>query len=141
MPVLSLVSKFHSSKFVRFGFVGGLGFVVNEAALLVAHNGLHAGPKLSWLIAFAPSVVFTWWGNRRLTFCDAVSKTPSGTAAELLRFVATNSLGAAANFAVYALLTAKAPFPLNVPYLALFAGVLVGLVFNFTLSKKFVFKK
>jgi putative flippase GtrA len=54
--------------------------------------------------------------------------------------VATNSLGAAANFAVYALLIAEAPYPLNIPYVALAVGILVGLVFNFTLSKKLVFR-
>jgi putative flippase GtrA len=61
--------------------------------------------------------------------------------AEWARFVATNSLGAAANFAVYVALIGYAPWPLNIPYLALAVGILVGLVFNFTLSKKLVFRR
>jgi putative flippase GtrA len=48
--------------------------------------------------------------------------------------------GAAANFAVYALLIGYAPWPFKVPYIALLFGVLVGMVFNFTLSKKLVFR-
>jgi putative flippase GtrA len=96
---------------------------------------------LGWFIAFVPAVTFTWWGNRNLTFADQASGGPAGMLAEWARFVATNSLGAAANFAVYALLIGFAPWPLNVPYLALAVGILVGLVFNFTLSKKLVFRK
>lgn len=135
------IGRLYRSQFLRFGFIGGLGFFVNEAALAAAQWIFHSGPKLSWFLAFLPSVVFTWWGNRSLTFADARSTTVHGTLYELARFVATNSLGATANFIVYASLTGWAPYPLNIPYVALVAGVFVGLIFNFTLSKKIVFKK
>jgi putative flippase GtrA len=134
------VRTLYRSRFVRFGFVGGLGFFVNEAALVLAQRLLHAGPHFGWFLAFLPSVVFTWWGNRTVTFAAASSRTVSGMAMEFCRFVATNSLGALANFVVYALMIGFAPFPLNVPYLALVAGVFVGLIFNFTLSKRLVFR-
>lgn len=141
MSVSAIVARLYGSSFLRFGFVGGLGFFVNEAALVIAQRGLHAGPHLAWFLAFAPSVVFTWWGNRTITFADRASRTLRGAGAECLRFIATNSFGALANFAVYSLLVSFAPFPLNIPYLALAAGVLVGMVFNFLLSKKIVFKQ
>lgn len=129
------------SRFLRFGLVGGAGFVVNLAALSAVHRLLHAGDDLSWFIAFIPSVTFTWWGNRVLTFADRASTGITGTAQEWARFVAANSFGAAANFATYAAMTRYAPFPLDVPELALVAGVAVGLVFNFTLSHALVFRK
>ena len=135
-----IVRKLYASSFIRFGFVGGLGFFVNEAALALANGLLKTGPNLSWLLAFLPSVTFTWWGNRRLTFADRASVGIFGIAAEWMRFVASNGIGAAANFAVYWQLTHLAPFPFNNPYFALAIGVLIGLVFNFTLSKKLVFK-
>ena len=132
--------RLSASRFVRFAAVGAAGFFVNEAALALAHELLGAGPRLGWFIAFAPAVTFTWWGNRKLTFADKASEGPLGMLAEWARFVATNSLGAAANFIVYALLIGNAPYPLNIPYIALVVGVLVGLIFNFTLSKRLVFR-
>lgn len=140
MSAVSLVKKLHGNSFVRFGLVGGAGFFVNEAALLIAHGALHAGPNLSWLIAFAPSVTFTWWGNRKLTFAAHASRGLRAGMAEWARFVATNSLGALANFLVYAALIRWAPKPLSVAYIALGVGVLAGMVFNYTLSKKLVFR-
>jgi putative flippase GtrA len=134
------LDKFLASKLIRFGAVGGAGFFVNEAALAVAKNLFRMGDHAGWFFGFAVAVTFTWWGNRVFTFHERKSFGHTGILAEWARFVATNSLGAAANFAVYALLIGFAPRPLNVPYLALFFGVLVGLIFNFTLSKKLVFR-
>lgn len=128
-------------RFTRFGAVGGAGFVVNEAALFVVHRLLHAGEDLSWFLAFIPSVTFTWWGNRVLTFADRASPGIMGMSKEWGRFVAANSIGAIANFATYALLIRYAPSPICIPYIALGIGVLIGLVFNFTLSHTLVFKK
>jgi putative flippase GtrA len=138
--VKALIDKLMASKLIRFGAVGGAGFFVNEAALAVARAGLDLGDHAAWLFGFAVAVTFTWWGNRTFTFHEHKSTGHAGMFGEWVRFVATNSFGAAANFAVYALLIAYAPWPLNVPYVALFFGVLVGLVFNFTLSKRIVFR-
>lgn len=136
----ALIEKLAASKLVRFGAVGGAGFFVNEAALVVARVVLHLGDHAAWLFGFAVAVTFTWWGNRTITFHEHKSTGRTAMLAEWARFVATNSLGAVANFAVYSLLIAFAPWPLNVPYAALFFGVLVGLIFNYTLSKRLVFR-
>jgi len=135
-----MFEKLLASKFVRFGAVGGAGFFVNEAALAFARALLRLGDHAAWLFGFAVAVTFTWWGNRTFTFHEHKSRGHAGIAGEWARFVATNSFGAVANFAVYALLIAFAPWPLDVPYVALFFGVLVGLIFNFTLSKRLVFR-
>jgi putative flippase GtrA len=136
----AILRRVFASRFLRFSAVGAAGFLVNEAALFLAQKFLHAGPHLGWFLAFIPAVTFTWWGNRTFTFADKASAGHLGMLAEWVRFVATNGLGAAANFAVYELLIGLAPWPLNVPYLALAIGILVGLVFNFTLSKRLVFR-
>jgi putative flippase GtrA len=136
-----LLHRLSSSRLVRFGAVGGAGFFVNEAALAIAKLLFGMNDHAAWLFGFAAAVTFTWWGNRNFTFHDKKSDGPLGMAAEWARFVATNGLGAVANFAVYSLMIAFTPWPLNVPYIALAFGVLVGLIFNFTLSKKLVFRK
>lgn len=138
--MIDILRRLAASRFLRFAVVGGAGFFVNEAALMLAHGLLGAGPRLGWFLAFFPAVTFTWWGNRKLTFAAHASEGARAMAGEWARFVLTNSIGAAANFAVYVLLISRAPFPLNIPYIALAAGILAGLVFNFTLSKKLVFR-
>ena len=140
MTIEQIFRRLSRSRFLRFAAVGAAGFFVNEAALLLANEFLGVGDHAGWFIAFVPAVTFTWWGNRKLTFADKASDGHVDMLAEWARFVATNSLGAAANFIVYALLIGYAPWPLNVPYLALAVGILVGLVFNFTLSKRLVFR-
>ena len=140
MNLSFLLHRLSSSRLIRFALVGGAGFFVNEAALVAAKLALGMNDHTGWLFGFAVAVTFTWWGNRNLTFHDRKSDGVMGMAAEWARFVATNSFGAAANFAVYSLLIAFAPWPLNVAYLALVFGVLIGLIFNFTLSKKVVFR-
>jgi putative flippase GtrA len=138
--------KLLASKFVRFGVVGGLGMPVNLAALAVAKEGLGLQDLLAWFFGFFVAVTFTWWGNRTFTFHEHKSTGHSGILAEWLRFFLTNSFGAAANWVVYALLLWWVPWPLGLlraawrAYPALCVGVLVGMVFNYTLSKRLVFR-
>lgn len=121
------------SAFLRFAAVGAAGFAVNETALWIAIHLLHLGKDAAWFFAFVPSVTFTWWGNRTLTFREHASDR---LFQEWLRFAATNSLGALMNLATYEVLIHVIALDAQ---LALAAGVLVGLAFNFTLSKKLVF--
>lgn len=123
--------------FLRFGLVGGAGFFVNAAAFWIALNVLHLGKDTAWFFAFAPAVTFTWWGNRTITFQEHASTGFRDTLHEWARFVATNAFGALVNFAVYEMLI---HFTAIDPLLALACGVLAGLVFNFTLSKRLVFR-
>jgi putative flippase GtrA len=84
-------------------------------------------------------VTFTWWGNRTLTFREHAARE-GRLLREWTSFVVASSLGAAANFGVYFLLVTFAGQPLGNPLVAVAAGTLVGLVFNFTTSKRFVFR-
>jgi putative flippase GtrA len=57
------------------------------------------------------------------------------------RFLAANALGGVVNYAVYAVLVTLVPVVAAYPVLGVAAGSLAGLVFNFTASKKWVFRK
>ena len=72
--VNDILRRLAASRFLRFAVVGGAGFFVNEAALMLAHGLLGAGPRLGWFLAFFPAVTFTWWGNRKLTFAAHASE-------------------------------------------------------------------
>jgi putative flippase GtrA len=132
------VKRLHNVRFLRFALVGTAGFVVNECVLFVA---LHLGglnKYQAWFPAFAVAVTFTWWGNRMLTFRERAAT--KNVALEWLTFVLTNGLGAVANFGTYYGLVKYVPAPLGNPLLANVVGTLVGLVFNFTVSSRFVFR-
>jgi len=135
------IAAFLSLPFVRFGMVGGAGFVVDEAILALGHYGLGLDPYVARAISILGAMTFTWWGNRTFTFAQhAASESAAAIAREWFKFVLANVLGAAVNFATFTLLVRFAPVPLSNPLLATAIGVGVGLVFNFTLSKRFVFR-
>jgi putative flippase GtrA len=126
--------------FVRFALVGAAGYVVDTGVLAFDTDILHldfaAGRAFSIFIAMC----CTWLGNRYLTFPERRARTLSGAAQEWLKFVGATLLGAIVNYGTSLALVHFAPEPFSNKYAAQACGVLVGLVFNFTLSKKLVFK-
>lgn len=136
--VAAFVRRVHEIRFLRFAAVGTAGFVVNWIALYLALHLAHLDKYSAWFAAFFVGVTFTWWGNRTLTFADRAAS--QGLVREWLTFFVANSLGALANFAVYFVLVTFAGPPVDNPLVAIVAGTLVGLVFNFTVSARFVFR-
>ena len=120
-------------QFMRFGLIGVGGFVVDTLDLYAVKGelGLYAGRVVSYFAA----ATFTWALNRRFTF---VSLRPTPRLKQWLEFLAANAIGAIANYGVYSALvtwTAAA----DIPVLAVAAGSIAGLVFNFTINKVWVF--
>ena len=128
------------SQFLRFALVGGAGFFVDEGVLLLMHRLIGLGALEGRIVSILCAMSFTWWGNRSITFREHAARGTLAVAGEWLRFVAANSLGALINYATFAALVGFAPTPFDNPYLATAAGVAVGLVFNFTLSRTLVFR-
>lgn len=126
--------------FVRFGFVGGLGYFVDLGILALAMDRWGLDFAEARVFSIFGAMCFTWAGNRYLTFPERRARTLSGAFQEWLRFVGANLLGAVVNYAVSVALVRYAPFPFHYKYAAQAAGVLAGLVFNFTLSRSLVFK-
>lgn len=137
---MNLAQRLRESQFLRFAVVGGSGFFVNEAVLFAAIHFLWLGAYAGGIFAFLVTVTYTWWGNRMLTFRADAAHGGAAIVREWFKFVMANTLGFAVNYAIYVSLVTFAPAPLNSPYVALAAGTLGGLIFNFTLSKRFVFR-
>jgi putative flippase GtrA len=124
---------------LRFAVIGVLGMPVDWAVLqLMVHwgTGPYFGRILSWFCAAS----FTWIGNRYFTFATTRARGFVATGKEWLRFLAANAVGGLVNIGLYSVLVRFAPPPFKNLTVALICGVLLGLVFNFTLSKKVVFK-
>jgi len=129
------------SRFLRFGIVGAGGFLVDETVLTLLHYGLGVGPYGARVVSILCAMTFTWWGNRNLTFAEhAVRGGATALLREWFAFCLANAVGAVVNYATYSVLVGLFAPPLGQPLVATAAGVAVGLVFNFTLSKRFVFR-
>jgi putative flippase GtrA len=123
-------------EFGRFLVVGGTGFVVDGALLLLLVHG--AGMSKLWarLPSFLVAVTVTWWLHRHFTFAWARSTKPS--AREWLRFVSGNVVGNGLNLALYWFLVGEFGWgPLAA--LALASGVAVGV--NYGVSATWVFRR
>ncbi len=124
---------------LRFAVIGALGMPVDWGVLqLMVHGG--TGPYLGRMISWFCAATFTWTGNRYFTFPGSRARGLLGTVREWGRFLAANAVGGLVNVGLYSVLVRFAPPPLSDLTVALVCGVLLGLVFNFTLSKKLVFK-
>ncbi len=126
-------------QFVKFCFVGGIGFVVDAGTLTVMTRYGGVDPILARLISmFVFGMTTTWLLNRSLTFR---AQSGGSILAEYARFAAANAIGNSINFAIHAVLVETVPLVHDYPVLGVVAGTSVGLVFNFTSSKYFVFRR
>lgn len=125
-------------QFLKFGFVGGIGFVVDAGTFTVMTQYLGLGLVIARVIS---SLVFgmtaTWLLNRHLTFRD---RRGGSILAQYLRFATANIIGNLLNVGTHALLVENLTLFHRLPILGIVAGTAVGLVFNFTGSKYFVFR-
>jgi putative flippase GtrA len=137
--VKKLLGFLASISILRFAVIGALGMPVDWGVLqLMVHWG--TGPYFGRMISWFCAATFTWAGNRYFTFAAARARSFTGTVKEWGRFLAANAVGGLVNVGLYSVLVRFAPPPFNGLTVALVCGVLLGLVFNFTLSKKVVFK-
>jgi putative flippase GtrA len=125
-------------QFLKFSMVGGVGFVVDAGTFHIMTAYLAGGLISS---RFVSSLVFgmttTFLLNSLLTFRGQGS---GSLFARYLKFATANIIGNLLNVATHAVLVHNVPLFQRIPLLGVVAGTFVGLVFNFTGSKYFVFK-
>ena len=128
------LGKVIPTRFALFGTVGALGVVVHFVVLtsLLFLFGHHFTFAQSGAVLVAMS--FNFWLNNWLTYRD---KRLTGAAALLrgwIGFIATCAIGGFANVAIATFLEAQGVFWV----LAALAGIVVGSVWNYALSSRFV---
>jgi putative flippase GtrA len=137
--VTKLLGALARFSFLRFAVIGTLGTPVDWGVLqLMVHWG--TGPYLGRMISWFCAATFTWAGNRYFTFAASRARGIVANGKEWVRYLAANAVGGLVNVGLYSVLVRFAPPPFNNLTVALVCGVLLGLLFNFTLSNKLVFK-
>ncbi len=132
-----------AGEFLRFGVVGTAGFVV-DAGVLVGALALGLGPWLGRLVSYVAAASLTFTLNRVWTFRARHGDSLPGTrqvGRQWVLFLAVNLVGFACNYGTYAALLAWSPLVARNPVLGVAAGALAGMVGNFALSRRFVFRE
>lgn len=122
------------TRFALFGTVGALGVGVHFAVLSALLFALGEGFALAQTAAVLVAMSFNFWLNNWLTYRDKRLKGWAALLRGWLGFVATCAVGAFANVAVATFLEGEGVFWA----LAALAGILVGSVWNYALSSRFV---
>ncbi len=125
-------------QFLKFSVVGGVGLTVDASTYFVLTHYLGLGLAVARIPS---SLVFgmttTFFLNRYLTFRG---QRDGSMFRQYLRFAAANIIGNLLNVGTHAVLVGNVALVHRIPLLGIIAGTFVGLIFNFTGSKYFVFK-
>lgn len=92
-------------RFIRFGLVGGFGFLVDAGTLAMLMKFTPLDAFSARLIAIALALCVTWFLNRTLTF--GASGHSMGT--EALRYGSVGLAGSALNYAIYSAILLAVP--------------------------------
>lgn len=120
-----------TSKFVRFLFVGGIGFIVDAGGTLLLTQ-LGVSPILARVPSLLAAILVTWLFNRRLTF--RVERPRSR--AELMRYLTVAASSAGLNFLLYSAMVVVGIYPV----VAVAVATVVLLLYSFFAYQHVVFR-
>ena len=122
---------------LRFGLVGGVGFVVDGGLLQLLVAAAGWGPITARSVSFPAAVLATWWLHRRVTFRE---REPGSAWASLARYVAVSIVGTAVNFGIYTSLVLGSAAMAAHPIVPFALASVTALAFNYLGSKHFAFR-
>ena len=120
---------------LQFGIIGATGTIWYTAVEYAATP--YIGPYAGGLLGFLVAVTSNWLLNRFWTFRHLV-RVPLYR--QWLKFVAANLVGAAVNLGTNFTLVATVPFCREYLIVPIMIGTLAGMTFNFSASRKLVFR-
>ena len=132
--IAQLSQRGMNEDFVRFAIVGSLGLCWDTGTVYALRGmvGLYIAGAISYLVASTAN----WALNRVWTFRE---RQHSSIHIQWMRFFIANLLGFLVNRGLYFTLISFFILCRSEPVLPIFAGSVVGLCFNYSLSKRFVF--
>ncbi|MCV0382871.1 MAG: GtrA family protein [Erythrobacter sp.] len=125
-----------AGQFLRFGVVGTVAFLIDAGVLWLA-MGAGVNPYLARVLSFVPAFAANFLLNRAWTFGQTREQRPRGQAA---RYLAVQLTGMAVNYAVFAAIVALAGEGRGVALVAVAAGSIAAMGFNFLGARRLVFR-
>jgi len=120
---------------VQFGVIGTTGLCWYTGVEYAATP--FVGPYVGGLAGFVIAASSNWLLNRYWTFRHRPRVAPHR---QWLMFLAANSVGSAVNLGIYFTLIATVPFCHAHLFVPIIIGTLCGMGFNFSASRKLVFR-
>jgi putative flippase GtrA len=122
-------------QFLRFGTVGGIGFVVDTATVYGLRHilGLYGAGLIAYVIAATGN-----WGINRIWTFRGHGSGPAHR--QWAMFMLTNLAGFVLNRGTYVLLITFVAAAARQPVIATAAGAVAGMFANFSLSRRVVFR-
>jgi Predicted membrane protein len=131
---LDLYYKLLASNKIRFLFIGALGFVVNYLSLGLFFDLMKLSILISQIIGVELAVIVTFIGNNYWTFKGHQNKSMVN---KFIKFQISALGGVLINSGIVISTVQYLHFYYGI---SLIIGSLVGLIWNYTLYKKFVFR-
>jgi putative flippase GtrA len=133
-----------SGQFLRFGIVGGIGFLVDAGLLrLLLTAGL--SPYSGRVVSFLAAVTTTWILNRSFTFrrdaAAAGHAAPGHPAGEWLAYLGLMLIGGAVNYGTYAVALQISDLVRAHPEIGVALGSIAGMLVNFWTAKTMIFER
>lgn len=125
------------TRFLKFSGIGVVAFSIDVVAFQATLSLLGMSPYVARVVSFAVATSAAWWLNRTFTFHDAHNGRPD---LQWARFFAANLVGGTVNYAVFVVMIATLAIAAAHPVLALAAGSVSGVFFNFTAYRRYVFR-
>ena len=125
-----------SRKLPGFVLVGAIGFLIDAGILTVLMTGFEFDHYRARAISFTIAVTATWYMNRRWVF-ERNAVRISGR--EYTSYFVVQVIGAVINLSVFVAAIEFAPNLASWPVIPLAIGAAAALLFNFTVSSRFVF--
>jgi putative flippase GtrA len=135
-----MIRQLISRQFLRFGIVGGIGFLVDAGLLrllLMAGLGYYGGR----LISFLAAATVTWILNRSFTFRREGEWARKHPAHEWLHYLGLMVIGGVVNYATYAAAIEISDLVRQHPELGVALGSIAGMLINFWSAKTMIFER
>ena len=123
-------------RFLKFGMVGGSGFLVDSAVYFFAQF-LGLNHSAARVVSYWCAATNNWFLNRIFTFNDVQHEQKRR---QWLKYMLMCVFSFILNWGSYHLLTNYVPFFMQYKFIAFLFGILLGMVTNFTLSQFVIFK-
>ncbi len=136
---MSYVHKKIDCRILAFAVVGAVGFAVDASVLTFLTIKLRMDVLPARSISFTCATLVTWVLNRVFTFSRQAAREPIKRRKEYFSYIAVQIVGAILNFIVFLAVIKWRPSMQLIPVIPLAIGAVAGLVFNFLMSRRFVF--